>query len=184
MERFEQDQQKILGEEVVIGDEDLDAALLTADERIRKIREDKPAQVDDGYFARLGAAMAHRERAKDQAQGATIVTRRPDPVGRLFALWEGYFPENTAENQMKFTEFRWDGSESLSALFVRLQQLTEQLKGQLGEDAINGPEARRKFRSAVKEMGSKLYDLLTQRIMEDERNKVISPLRMIVDYIQ
>ena len=53
-------------------------------------------------------------------------------------------------------------------MFVRLQHITEQLREQLGPDAIDRPDARRRFRKAIKEMSPQLDDFLTRRIMEDE----------------
>ena len=124
------------------------------------------------------------EAAKERVEANNVSTRLPDPIGRLFKLWENYFPENTAENLEKFSRFRYEEGEGPSSVYVRLQQLTEQLREQLGPDAINGPDARKKYRSAIREMGTQMYDLLTQRIMEDDRTGTVSTLREISDDLQ
>ena len=107
-----------------------------------------------------------------------------DPVGRLFRQWEKYFPENTAETQRKFAEFGWLPDESPSSAYLRLQRLTSQLKDQLGVDAINGPDALRRYRKAIREMDPRLDDFLTRRIMEDEISGRKPPLKSLADELQ
>ena len=63
-------------------------------------------------------------------------------------------------------------------MFLRLHELCVLLTEQLGPDAINGPEAMKRYRKAIEEMDPRMHEALNERVVEDELHKRKSTLRL------
>ena len=129
--RFQQEAPIILATMEETSDPELEEAERLAREAFKQVEAAKTQPVARDYYVRWAEARIAWEEAQDAARFGRTSTMKEDPVGRLFAQWESYFPENTAENQLKFTNFGWIRDESPSNVYIRLHELCEQLVEQL-----------------------------------------------------
>ena len=74
LERYEQDEAKILADEITTSDPQKAAALQTALQAEQQVRANNPTPPDLQYFASLGVALATVESARETLEGASIRT--------------------------------------------------------------------------------------------------------------